>query len=110
MQKSALVSLLNTRGAVDASRRKEPPLRGGGVGGEPWAFAAMLATREDIDATLNDQRPPHRPPDLPHCYASDLKVPKSHKEAIRSKHAHLWRDSTGREFYGLLDAGTFEPI
>ena len=119
MRKSALVSMLYTGGAVDASRRKEsppvggrgqPPLCAGGDGGTPWAFAAMLATREDIDVSLDDQRPPHSPPDLPHCYASDLKVPKSHKEAMRSGHAHLWGDSTGLEFYGLLDTGTFEPI
>ena len=70
----------------------------------------MLVTREDIDATLDDQRPANRPPDLPHCYASDLKVPKIHKELMPSEHAHLCGDSTGREFYGLLDAGTFEPI
>ena len=93
MGNSALVSMLNTRGAVDASRRKEPPpvggrgqppLYAGKNGGTPWAFAAMLATREGIDATLDDQRPLHRPRDLPHCYASDLKVPKRHKRAMLS--------------------------
>ena len=64
--------------------RGQPPLCAGGGGGTAWAFAAMLATREDIDATLDDQRPAQRPPDLPHCYASDLKVPKIHKEAMPS--------------------------
>ena len=118
--------MVTTRGAVEAARRKEPPIFGsrgqprvgdreeappvGGREGIPCAMAAMLATREDIDSTLGDQRPPYKPPDLPHCYASDLKVPKNHKEAMRSEHAHLWKDSVGREFYGLLDAGTFEPI
>ena len=29
---------------------------------------------------------------------------------MRSEHGHLWKDSAGREFYGLLDAGTFEPV
>ena len=38
----------------------------------------------DIDVTMDDQRPTHRPPDFPHCYASDLKVPTSHKEAMGS--------------------------
>ena len=128
MSKNAPLSMVTTNGAVDAGRRNKPPSFGGhgqpsflvgdrdeappvgGNRGIPCAMAAMLPTREDIDATLGDQRPPYTPPDLPHCYASDLKVPRSHKEATRSEHAHLWKDSAGREFYGLLDAGTFEPV
>lgn len=122
MGKKALISTLNTREIVDGGRREElpppavgdceqpPSAIGGGRGGIPCALAAMLATREELDAALDDQRPPHKPPDLPHCHASDLKVPGSHREAMRSEHAHLWEDSTGREFYGLLDAGTFEPV
>ena len=116
MGKSAILSMLATRGAVNGGRRGEPPPVGGRESPVedreeiPWAMAAMLATREDLDATLDDQRPPYKPPDLPHCYASDLKVPKSHGEAMRSEHAHLWKDSAGREFYGLLEAGTFEPV
>ena len=82
----------------------------GKSGGIPWAMAAMLATREDIQATLNDQRPPYKPPDLPQCYARDLKVPRNHTEAMRSEHAHLWKDSSGWAFYRLLEAGTFEPV
>lgn len=58
-------------------------------------MAAMLATREDIDTMLGGQRPPYKLPDFPCCYASDLKVPKSHKEAMLSENAHLWEDSTG---------------
>ena len=85
-------------------------LSAGKSGGIPWAMAAMLATREDIEATLNDQRPPYKPPDLPQCYVRDLKVPRKHMEAMRSEHAHRWKDSSGREFYGLLEAGTFEPM
>ena len=72
--------------------------------------AFLLATREEICDALDDQRPPHKPPDLPHCYASDLRVPGSYREVMRTEYAHLWEDSTGREFYGLLDAGTFEPV
>ena len=85
-------------------------LSAGKSGGIPWAMAAMLATREDIEATLNDQRPPYKPPDLPQFYARDIKVPRNHTEAMRSEHAHLWKDYSGREFYGLLEAGTFEPV
>ena len=40
-------------------------LSAGKSGGIPWAMAAMLATREDIEATLSYQRPPYKPPDLP---------------------------------------------
>ena len=78
-----LLSMLATRGVVDARRRQGPPTIGeralpspsaGGHGGTPFtgghrgtpsALAALLATREDIDATLDDQRPPYKPPDLP---------------------------------------------
>ena len=35
----------------------------------------MLATREDIDVTWDNQRPAYKLPGLPHHYASDLKVP-----------------------------------
>ena len=127
MSKTALLSMAITRGAVDAGRRNkllsfggrgQPSLSVGDreaappVGGPReirCAMAAMLATRENIEETLGDQRPPYKPPYLPHCYASDIKVPRSHKEAMRSEHVHLWKDSVGRQFYGLLDAGTFEP-
>ena len=84
-------------------------LSAGKSGGIPWAMAAMIATSEGIEATLSDQRPPYKPPDLPQCYARGLKVPRTHTEAMRSEHAHLCKDSSGREFYGLLEAGTFEP-
>ena len=62
----------------------------------PCAFATRLATREDTENTRRDQRPPYLPPDFQQCYASDLKVPRSLKEAMRSEYAHLWEDSTGR--------------
>ena len=127
MSKNALLSMVTTNGAVYAGSRNKPSRFGGreqpsfsvgnrdeappvrGKRGIPCAMAAMLATREDIEVTLGDQRPPYKPPDLPQCYDSDLKVPRSHKEAMRSEHTHLWMDSAGREFYGLLDARTFEP-
>ena len=67
-------------------------LSAGKSGGIPWAMAAMLATRKDIEATLSGQRPPYKPPDLPKCYARDFKVSRNHTEAMRSEHAHLWKD------------------
>ena len=134
MGKDALVSSLATREAVDQGRRDLPPsasiappappppqdtsLAGHGSGGAAGAgrpgglhmFAAMFATREDVEATLRAKRPPDKTPDLPHCLASDLRVPKTFKEAMRSQHSELWDDAVGREFFGLLDAGTFSPV
>ncbi|CAB1113952.1 unnamed protein product [Ectocarpus sp. CCAP 1310/34] len=130
LDKNALVSMLEVRSAGDEERRELGGAEAGEPGGTgtgeqagalaavdpgaagagfPLAFATLLANREDIDATLRDQRPPEQRPDLPHCQASDLRVPKSYKEAMASEHRHLWSDSMQREFYGLLEAGTFTP-
>lgn len=70
--------------------------------------ARMLATQQDIDDALLEERPPHLPPDLPHCQAKDLRVPKSYEQAVRSEHGRLWKDSIAREWRGLLEAGTCE--
>ena len=70
----------------------------------------MLARWEDIDHATNDQRPPDKRPDLPHCHAGDLKVPRSYEEAVRSEYSHLWTDAMAREATGLIDAGTFEEV
>ena len=134
MSKDALVSSLATREAVDQGRRDMPPsvniappappppqdtnsvdhgsggAAGAGGPGGLHMFAAMFATREDIEATLRAKRPPDKTPDLPHCLASDIRVPKTLKEAMRSQHSELWGDAVGREFFGLLDAGTFSPV
>ena len=59
---------------------------------------------------LWEYRPPYKSPGMPKCYASDLHVPRSHKEAMRCEHALFWGYSTGREVYGLLDAGTLGPV
>ncbi|CAB1098397.1 unnamed protein product [Ectocarpus sp. CCAP 1310/34] len=130
LDRNTLVSMLEARSAVDKERRElggaeagEPG--GAGTGGQagalaavdpgaggagfPLAFATLLANREDIDATLRDQRPPEQRPGLPHCQASDLRVPKSYKEGMASEHRHLWSDPMQREFYGLLEAGAFTP-
>ena len=83
MERTVLVRMLKERWAIYASRRKElPPVVGHGqpyitVGGRKWtplpeggggspcAFAALLATREDIAANLDNQRPLFKPLDLP---------------------------------------------
>ena len=125
LDKSTLQAMVVTHEVVDAFRFKKSAVMGGhgllssSVGGNvgtemgrgiPCAFVAMLATRDDIDDTLDNQRPPYKLLDLLQCYASDLRVPGSYIEAMRSEHANLWKGSTGREVYGLLDAGTFEPV
>ncbi|CAB1107700.1 unnamed protein product [Ectocarpus sp. CCAP 1310/34] len=131
MDKDTLISSLATREAVDQGRRDLPPPpqpdpspggrgSGGAVGaggpvdsgggGRPQMFATMFATREDVDAALRAERPPDKMPDLPHCMASDLREPKTFNEAMRSLHSELWGDAVDREFYGLLDAGTFHAI
>ena len=103
-------------------RREDPPppvvpvvlgvwtTSGGGRGGILWAMAAMPATRDDIDANMDNQRAPYKPPDLSHCNTSNLKVPGGHREVMRSDYARLWEDSARQKFYGLLDAGTFEAV
>ena len=128
MDATVLVSMLNKLEIVDACGREmlppgvrdceemPPPIdrkesqNGGGRGGIPCAMAGLLATRNDINVALDDQRPPHEPPDLSHCYAGDRKVPKNYNEAMRSEFAHHWEDSRRREYRGLLDAGTFELV
>ena len=70
----------------------------------------MLAAREDIDANMDDRLPALKPLDQPHYHASDLKVPASHSEAMRSEYARIWKDSAGREGRGLLEAGTFKTV
>ncbi|CAB1097932.1 unnamed protein product [Ectocarpus sp. CCAP 1310/34] len=131
MDKDSLISSLATREAVDQGRRDLPPppqpdpsLGGRGSGGavgaggpvdsgggwRPQMFATMFATREDVDAALRAERPPDKMPDLPHRLASDLRVPKTFKETMRSQHSELWDDAIDQEFFGLLDAGTFSPV
>ena len=104
LDKNTLQEMGATNGAVDALCFKKwadmggheglPSSIGGNVGMEkcgriPCAFAAMLATRGDIDAALDDQQLLHNPPDLPQCYAADLRVPRSYQEALRTEHTHL---------------------
>ena len=116
LDKTTLQGMVATNGAVDTVRYKKSGTFGShgqptfSVGGHdrtshpgkgrgiPCALVAMLATRENIDATMGDQRLSHDPVDLLQCYASDLRVPRNYKEAMRSE---------GKK---LLDAGTVEPV
>ena len=83
--KKTMLSVLNTREVVDglpheelrrrlsgAARSRHLLLpRGDGIWRWAWgilcAIVAMLATHEEIDAALDDQRPPNKPP--PHRYS-----------------------------------------
>ncbi|CAB1106216.1 unnamed protein product [Ectocarpus sp. CCAP 1310/34] len=99
---------LGGRGSGGAVGAGGPVDSGGGW--RPQMFATMFATREVVDAALRAERPPDKMPDLPHCLASDLRVPKTLKEAMRSQHPELWDAAVGRDFFGLLDVGTFSPV
>lgn len=79
-------------------------------GGVPFSLVARLATREEIDTTLRDQRPPEQRPDMPLCHASDLRVPKTYAEAQRCDHSTQFMDAAKREIHGLLEAKTFEVV
>ena len=70
----------------------------------------MLATREDIEATLSDLPPLYNPPHLPKCYTRNLKVPRNRAEEKRSEYPHLRKDSSGRQLHGLPETGAFEPV
>lgn len=118
MAKDALLSVLATYGHVETTRVRGSLLGGrgewtsfpGGCMGLPCAFAVLLATRENVDTTPRDRRPSHKPPDLRHYYASDLKVLGSFREAMVSEYAGVWRELVHGEFYELLGAGRFKPV
>lgn len=48
----------------------------------PLAMAAVLTTREHTESTLSDLWPPYTPLDLPHCYARELEIPRTHMETM----------------------------
>ncbi|CAB1112502.1 unnamed protein product [Ectocarpus sp. CCAP 1310/34] len=120
--KATLLSTLTTRSIVDGGRKEIPSSAGGRDGAEPggrerggtkkeglreevpFACATLLASREDIDRAMMDLDPPEVAPDLPQCYASDLRVPKTYREAVSSQHADLWIHSVEKEFRGLMEA------
>ena len=110
LDQTALLSAMSIPKTINDYHGQEPPPGDGWGVGIPCSFAAMLASREDIDNAMNDHRPPDKRPDPPHCYASDLKVPRFYKEAVRSKYSHLWMDQKAGEATGLVDGGTFQEV
>lgn len=105
MDKDALLSALTARGAIDTTRSDEPPSMEGDIG-VLYTFSMTLAWRDDINETIREPQPPEKSPVLSHGQASDLHMPRSYAEARGSENANLWSDSMGRDFYGLLGAGT----
>ena len=89
--------------------REKEARRQGGAGS--WIHACDdIPAGESGNAALCDQRPFDKRSDLPHCYASDLRVPQSYKKAMSSEYSKLWEELFAREVCGLLDAGTFESV
>ena len=68
-------------------------------------YAPKLATRDDIEAAKDEERPPHDPPELPQCSAKELTVSKSYAQAMTSEYGGLWKDSMDREWWGIFNAG-----
>ncbi|CAB1097277.1 unnamed protein product [Ectocarpus sp. CCAP 1310/34] len=126
--KATLLSTFTTRSVVDRGRKEIPSSAGGRGGAEsrgrergrtktgglreevPFVCPTLLASREDIDRTMRDSNPPEVAPDMSYCYANDLRVPNTYREAVSSEYADLWVDSVEREFRGLMEAGTFEEV
>ncbi|CAM9571752.1 unnamed protein product [Pylaiella littoralis] len=83
MDRECLLAMLSTHAAVDTRRgvgefggNKEP----GDGGGLPKGVLARLASPVDLQGAVADDRPSPEPPDLPHCSASDLRLPKHYNE------------------------------
>lgn len=52
--------------------------------GRQRMFATTIDAPDDVDAALRAVHSPEKTPNLPHCLASDLPVPKTFKEAVQS--------------------------
>lgn len=72
---------------------REGILSTGGPGRMPCFLTALIATRLDINITQGDQRPPYKPLDFPHCYASDFNVLRSQRETLRTEFSPVWEGS-----------------
>ena len=94
-----------TRGETRAMR--EPPHSMGLM--SHAALAQGIAIREAFDEAFREHELPPPDTDLPIAPTSDVPTPSTVTEAESSEHAAIWRDSTTREFLGLLQANTFGP-
>ena len=73
------------------------------------ALARGIATREASDEAFHEHELPPPDADLLIAPASDVPTPFTVAEAESLEHAAIWRDSSTREFRGLLQANTFDP-
>lgn len=91
MGRESLLSCLITRAVTDTGRQQQGvALRMG--------MSTKLATHQDIDQVIHEQKPPHQPPELPQFQAKDLHVPKGYIQAVNSENSGLWTDSMDREY------------
>lgn len=95
MDKKALISSLATRNAMEGDRRAPPEEESKEERGTtrktiPYILATLFVNRDHIDDKLGEDRTPDKRPDLPRCYASNVRVPKSAVEI--------------KKRFGLLDA------
>ena len=72
-------------------------------------LAQGIATREAFDEAFREHELPPPDADFPTAPVSDVPTPSIVAEADSSEHAAVWRNSTTREFRGLLQANTFGP-
>ncbi|CAB1117636.1 unnamed protein product [Ectocarpus sp. CCAP 1310/34] len=94
--KATLLSTLTTRSVVDRGRKEIPSSDGGLEGAEPGGRERGAPKQKDCVKKFHLR--------APHCYANDLRVPKTYRKAVSSQHADLWVDSVEREFRGLMEA------
>ena len=117
--RDALLSIIANRSLVSGGEDVGGASRGAGGGGAqpdfsqrgmPIGLAVRMVRAEEIDAAIRDGRPPDARPEMPQCLASDLRVPKTFREANLDEYSGLWCDAMQREFYGILNSGVLAPI
>ena len=78
--------------------------------GVPLGLVMRLATRYDLESTLQEMEPPLLRPEMPRCHAKDLRVPQTFKEAMQGEHREQFMEAGQREVFGLVEAGAFLPV
>lgn len=107
LDKPCLLSIHLARSAINAGRKRQDD-GAGGRRGILFRDAKVLATKEEIEEALREDRPPRETPELPDCPVKELKTPTSYAQAMRSDQREIWEDSMAREFHGLKEAGTID--
>ena len=95
------------RSTFNAGRKR----RENGAEGRKEIFyrdAKVLATKEEIEKAMREDRPPRDTPELPDCPVKDLKTRTSYAQAVHSDQRGIWEDSMAREFHGFKEMGTID--